>query len=139
MSITTYYGSYSYTAPLAEALATEFGTSFNLINTGGGCICLEASLEGGLQLLIGSAVDGPLLTDSERTEYSFDGGYGVGVYRTSLDEQAAYAMDNLAETAADVVALVKRAMELSRGDTATDYPVWERAADGEVTTYTYGK
>ena len=133
---------YRYTNPIAEALTAEFGTSFALMNTGGGCICLQADLEGGIYLLIGCAVDGPLLHDDERQHYAHGGGYGVGVYDTEDSPYSggtlAYAVDYQAENAGDVIALVKRALSMMPGSRTPDsYVMRERDVDGNVSEKIY--
>lgn len=128
---------YRYTDPIAAALTAEFGTTFGLYNTGGGCICLEAKLEGGIYVLIGSAVDGPLLYESERG-IPFGGGFGAGVYDDGAawtGESRSYAVDHRAETAADVIDLVKRALRMAANDPSelAGYPQWTRDSEGVVT------
>lgn len=130
-----HWESYAYTKPIAQALEAEFGTAFGLANTGGGCICLEAYLEGGLSVLVGCAVDGPLLHDAERQEYAHGGGYGVGVYDESAPwsgRTLANATDYRAETGEDVIELVRRALRLVSRSTPETYINWTRNLAGEI-------
>lgn len=138
----SFWDNYSYTDPISQALTAEFGTEFRLENTGGGCICIEALLEGGYRLLVGCAVDGPLLREDERPDYSFDGGYGVGIYDDRepwTGETLAYAIDYQAETAADVIALVYQAMNLMTRHTEDTYVTWTRDVDGTESEKLYPK
>ena len=68
---------------LTDALTTEFGTPFSVINSGGGCMLIEATLENRDEVMIGDAVDGPLSSMDDRLEAKSRGesyGYAVGVY-----------------------------------------------------------
>lgn len=129
----THWDSYSYTEPIAAALTAEFGTEFDLYNTGGGCICLHAMLEGGMYVLIGSGIDGPLWDSDEREGVPYGGGYGVGIYREESGDTLAHAQDHRAETGAVVIDLVKRAIGLIASGTDDLYPCWISAGDGTVT------
>jgi len=137
----TYWESYRYTDPIAAALTDEFGTEFSLYNTGGGCICLEAKLEGGMYVLVGNGVDGPLWdSDEDRWDsVPHHGGYGVGIYREESGDTLANASDHAAETGADVIALVRRAIGLIASGTDDEYASWERTVAGEVTVRMWRK
>lgn len=129
------WDAYRYTDPIAEACTEAFGTRFELYNTGGGCICLHAVFEGGIYVLIGCAVDGPLLRDREREGIPFAGGFGVGVYDdgaawTGLSR--AYAVDYQAENPYEVIDLVKRALDMSAKFDGDSYVQWSRLEDGTV-------
>lgn len=127
---------YRYTDPVAEALSKALGATVELYNTGGGCICLHATLEGGIYILVGSGVDGPLLYEEERTGVPFGGGYGVGVYNESAawdGRTLAYACDEQATTGEQVVDLARRALQLASTATAGHYTVWKRHVAGEIT------
>lgn len=133
---------YRYTDPIAEALTKEFGTDFALENTGGGCVCLQADLEGGIYLLVGCAVDGPLLYEEEREHYAHGGGYGVGVYDSEDSAYSgatlAHAIDYQAETAGEVIDLVKRALSMIPGTRTPDtYVSWERDLEGNESQKIY--
>lgn len=130
----TYWESYSYTDPIAQALTSEFGTTFGLYNTGGGCICLHAILEGGMYVLVGNGVDGPLWdSDDDRWgSVPHHGGYGVGIYREESGDTLAHAEDHRAETGGDVIALVRRAIGLIASGTDDEYACWTRTVDGVV-------
>lgn len=129
----TYWDSYSYADPIAEALTTEFGTAFGLYNTGGGCICLHGVLEGGMYVLVGSGIDGPLWDNEDRATVPHGGGYGVGIYREESGDTLAHAQDHRAETGGDVIDLVKRAIGLIASGTDDQYPCWISDGDGTVT------
>jgi hypothetical protein len=135
----TYWESYRYTDPIAAALTDEFGTEFSLYNTGGGCICLEAKLEGGMYVLVGSGIDGPLFDGEYRAAVAHGGGYGVGIYREESGDTLANASDHAAETGADVIALVRRAIGLIASGTDDEYASWERTVAGEVTVRMWRK
>lgn len=69
-------------APLLQELSTEFGTTFTVETTGGGCMAIMATLEG-YGLIITDAED-TLSPMRERETARTDGhpcGYAVGVYR----------------------------------------------------------
>jgi hypothetical protein len=129
----THWASYSYTEPIMQALTAEFGTEFDLYNTGGGCICMHAMLEGGMYVLIGSGIDGPLWDGEDRENWPHGGGYGVGIYREESGDTLAHAQDHAAETGEDVIDLVKRAIRLVASGTEDQYPCWAKTADGTVT------
>lgn len=138
--MSSYWDQYSYTAPIAAALTAEFGTTFDLYNTGGGCICLYAALgNGDTYLLVGSGIDGPLWGDEERAGVPHGGGYGVGVYREETGETLAYVTDSRAETPAEVIVLVNQALGLVPSCTDTEYVGWERNAAGEVSVRMWKK
>jgi hypothetical protein len=135
----SYWKQYAYTYAAAEALTRAFGVGFGNENTGGGCICITnaTQLEGGLWVYVGSASDGPLLTAAERQAFrarrGYDDGYGVSI----CDDDGyavAHATDLLADTPDDVVALVKRALSLVPGATATEMLAYHRGRDGAETT-----
>ena len=128
----TYWESYAYTDPIAEALTAEFGTEFGLYNTGGGCLCLHATLEGGMYVLIGSGIDGPLWDNEDRATVPHGGGYGVGIYREESGDTLAHAQDHRAETGGDVIVLVRRAIGLIASSTDEQYACWTRTVDGVV-------
>lgn len=131
----TYWDNYRYTDPVAQALAAALGAEVELYNTGGGCICLYAQLEGGIYILVGSGVDGPLMYESERADVPFGGGYGIGVYNESDSWEGrtlAYARDDRATTGAEVVDLARRALGMASEATAEHYLEWHRDAAGEI-------
>lgn len=131
----SYWDQYRYTDPVAQALTAALGTTVELYNTGGGCICLHAQLEGGIYILVGSGVDGPLWSESERADVPFGGGYGVGVYNESASwdgRTLAYACDDRATTGAEVVDLVSRALRLAGEATSDHYLEWHRDAAGKI-------
>ena len=129
----THWESYSYTKPIMQALTAEFGTAFDLYNTGGGCICMHAILEGGMYVLVGSGIDGPLWDGEDREGVPYGGGYGVGIYREESGDTLAHAQDHRAETGTDVIDLVKRAIGLVASGTADQYPCWISDTYGTVT------
>ena len=132
----TDWDAYSYTDPVAHALTEALGTTVELCNTGGGCICLHAVLEGGIYILVGSGVDGPLLRAAERVLDPYGGGYGVGVYGEDscyTGETLAYACDDQATTGEQVVALAQRALTMASNKAGAGYWEWHRDAAGVVT------
>lgn len=136
--VKAYWAQYDYTRPIAEALQATFHIGFSNENTGGGCICLssDGNLENGVYVLIGSALDGPLLTSDERAHYEAErghpDGYGVGIYDAEDGYSRAMAVDWKAQTPDEVAELVKRALSLLSEFDPTDdtYTVWTRGADG---------
>lgn len=134
-----YWESYRYTDPVAEKLTAEFGAPFELQNTGGGCICLHADLEGGMYILVGCAVDGPLLHDDERSQFAYQGGYGVGLYGAEGGGTLSHAIDYRATTPDDVVALVQRVLDMAPRDNRNPdkYVSWTRHDDGTISTKEY--
>jgi hypothetical protein len=134
----TYWESYFYTDPVAQALTERFGTKFVLENTGGGCICLYGQLEGGMHVLVGSGIDGPLYSDHELEGIPHNGGYGIGIYDDETGYTLASVADHTAETGADVIALVEKAIGFISSSTDTHCVRWERKLEGSVTTVTVG-
>lgn len=132
----TYWDAYRYTDPVAQTLAAALGTTVELYNTGGGCICLHATLEGGIYILVGSGVDGPLWGEDERVDVPYGGGYGVGVYSEEsayTGETLAYARDDQATTGEQVVELAKLALTMASSKAGGGYWEWHRDAAGKVT------
>lgn len=123
---------YGYTAPYINALTEKFGTPFHLWHTGGGCWCLQADIEGGGYILVGSAVDGPLLTDDERQGQLNGGGFGVGVYGENGCSMAD-VVDYCAHTPEAVVFDVELALSLLPLRSDTEYAVVTRTVDGKLT------
>ena len=126
------WDAYRYTDPLSEALAAALGTTVELYNTGGGCICLHATLEGGIYILVGSGTDGPLLRACERVMSPHGGGYGVGVYDTDSGDTRAYACDEQATTGEQVVELAQRALTMASKKAGGYYPAWRKDAAGKI-------
>jgi hypothetical protein len=106
-------------AEVCAALSGRFGTSFELLNTGGNCVTLMARLECGIELLITDCV-GTL----SPVKWHFDGraaGFFVDVYRAELDadgayialpDQFAYAYSETAPPTAEAIGdLVQEALE----------------------------
>jgi len=122
---------------LTDYLSTAFGTPFELIHTGGGCLAIEAcQFEGNIGLLITDAED-ILATWDERVESDHPLGYAVGVYRVedeyyqdmqgvwhtvrgcSTDTEGAllaFVIDHDADTPDEVSALVARALAEARNN-----------------------
>lgn len=114
--------------PLTDALTAEFGAKFQVVHTGGNCWAIEAGpLEGGYGLLITDAAD----TLTKRNERAAgDGlGYAVGVYRIvseeykgeiiqmMSDELVGWAASAHAQSPADVILLVKEALQAAAQST----------------------
>jgi hypothetical protein len=111
---------------LTDALTKEFGVQFQVWHTGGGCYAIESGpLEGGYNVIITDAAE-ILSHMRDRNEMLAKGiqvGYGVGVYPlepvtlrdgTTCMEQGeccGWASSPTAETPAQVVTLVKLALE----------------------------
>jgi hypothetical protein len=137
-----YWAQYDYTKPVEDALKAEFGVSFGLWNTGGGCICLGATLEGGYEILVGSGIDGPLWRNDEREQYKAEhgwyDGYGVGVYDSEDGYTLAYVSDALANDT-DVPALLMRALSMVPLSDSESYATWERKPDGTIAERRYPK
>ena len=138
----SYWAQWDYTRPVDAALSAEFGVPFGATNTGGGCICIthDTPLEGGLYVYVGSAVDGPLWRHEHREQYHAEhghyDGFGVGI----VDENGysvADASDEQAQTPAQVVELVKRALSLAALVTETTQQTWRRDWAGNVREETY--
>jgi hypothetical protein len=134
---TTFWTQYDYTKPIEAALSAALGIDVRASNTGGGCICLYGQLEGGLEFLVGSAVDGPLLTEDWRQAYFAENGrydgYGVGVYDSDTGYGRAFCSDESATTGEDVLALLIRALGMIEPLTRfNDYPAWSKAFDGTI-------
>lgn len=123
-----YWNQYRYTDPIAEELTRQFGAPFTLYNTGGGCICLEASLEGGVYVLVGCACGEPLHSHSGGRH-----GYGVGVYETDTGYTLAHAADYNATTGPLVAELTRKALSLVNQHTNDHYVLWQRYTDGTET------
>lgn len=62
--------------PVMEGLSKEFGAEFAMQHTGGGCMAIEADLEGGYHVMITDADDVLGYWDQRQP----DTGYAVGVY-----------------------------------------------------------
>lgn len=124
----TYWEQFAYTLPIAAELTNQFGAPFTLYNTGGGCICLEATLEGGVYVLVGCACGDPLHGDD-----SGKSGYGVGVYETETGYALASASDYSATTGTLVADLTRKALSLVNRHTESHYVMWQRYTDGTET------
>lgn len=111
---------------ITDTLTAEFGVSFEMWHTGGGCYAIESGLlESGHIVMITDASD-ILSHMADRKEMLAQGGqvgYGVGVYplwpvtlrdgTTSMEqgECCGWASSPVAETSAQVVTLVKLALQ----------------------------
>lgn len=64
---------------LTSALTAEFGTDFSVINSGGGCMLIVATLENRDEVMIGDYIES-LSSMEQRRSGEYDTGYGVGIY-----------------------------------------------------------
>lgn len=128
-----FWDNYRYTDPVAAALEAAFGVKFYLENTGGGCVCLHGDIDADTYILVGSAADGPLLRDEERSDFPFHGGWHIGVYEDVSGYTLGDAYDYTAMSADEVVLLAKTALELVPRHTDDTRVVWQRDAAGDVT------
>ena len=101
------WGPYAGYEPLAQALTKEFGTEFGMWDTGGGCMVIGATLENGWEVMIGSAVDGPLIPYGEHVRVP--GGFNCGVYAgdDSGTNMIGWGKDCDASSPADVAGLIR--------------------------------
>jgi hypothetical protein len=127
-----FWDGYRYTEPLAAALSAAFGVEFALQYTGGGCVSVQADLDEDTQVLVGSAVDGPLLREAERLALPFQGGFQIGIQEARSGFALADAVDYTATSPDEVVVLLKTALELVARHTEDTRVVWTRDVDGVV-------
>jgi len=127
-----FWDQYRYTEPLAAELSAAFGVEFALQHTGGGCVSVQADFDEDTQVLVGSAADGPLLGQGERSGLPFQGGFRVGVSEAKSGFALSDAVDHTAVSPDDVIVLLKTALELVARHTDDTRVVWTRDIDGVV-------
>jgi hypothetical protein len=132
-SVKEFWGEYGYTDPVAAALTAAFGVEFLLEHTGGGCVVLCADIDDATYINVGSAADGPLLTDSERSQFAFNGGWHIGAYESEGGFALADASDYTAVSPDEVIVLIKTALQLVPRCTEATRVAWKRDVNGVVT------
>lgn len=104
-----------YQEAFCKPLSTIFGVEFGLTTTGGGCMALEATLEGGRYVWVTDA-DEVLSTMARRRECAAAAspcGFSAGVYLDGerwTGEPVGYAASQTACTVEDVAELIRAAV-----------------------------
>lgn len=101
--------------PITDMLTLHFGTAFEMWHTGGGCMAIQATLDGGMEVMVTDYID-TLSSPQKRLDAEMEGlslGYSVGLYSPADDycETKGWAQHADARTGQDVVDLVILALD----------------------------